>query len=226
MRPTSLRRRWPRSAPPPRRTNQLVELVELRRAQHDEHPDVHGRRRRSSPTDDPGQRPRSRSCRRPTRATTHDHLGHQQRGEHPCAPRLATIAADREAGHLVAEHLQRPAPRRRGRRWRTPGRGRAPRSGRTRTTASDDVDHVLDDVDDERRARVVVGVEAAQREQVDGEADEPDGEAAEGARRVERVRRGELAVLRGRRRRSGGAARTSAARREGEQGDEADAERR
>ena len=59
----------------------------------------------------------------------------------------------------------------------------------------DDVEHVLHDVDDERRARVLVGVEAAQHEQVHREADQPEGEAAEGPRRVVGVGGGVLAVL-------------------------------
>ena len=44
-----------------------------------------------------------------------------------------------------------------------------------------DVQQVLADVDDERGARVLMGVEHAQHEQVDGEPDQTECEAGESA---------------------------------------------
>ena len=58
-----------------------------------------------------------------------------------------------------------------------------------------DVEERSRDVDHERRARVLVGVEGAQHEQIDGEPAEPEREPGKGPRRRQRIRCGEVAVL-------------------------------
>ena len=89
-----------------------------------------------------------------------------------------------------------------------------------------DVDEVLADVDDERRARVLVGVEHAEHEQVDREADQAEREAAERAGREQRVLGGDVAVLE--RRADDGPAQHEQpeAGGDGDERDEADAQRR
>ena len=57
------------------------------------------------------------------------------------------------------------------------------------------VQHVLEEIDEERRLRVLVGVETTQREDVDGETDQPDGQSGECAGGVGRGGRTEVSVL-------------------------------
>ena len=110
------------------------------------------------------------------------------------ATRLAEDLAHRESRHLVAHDLQGPSGG-----HEVGERERQPEAEDSVAIDEDDrehdVDHVLDDVDDERRACVVVGVEAAQDEQVHREPDQPEREAAERPRCRERVVGAVLAVL-------------------------------
>ena len=87
------------------------------------------------------------------------------------------------------------------------------------------VQRVLAEVDDERRACVLMGVEHPEHEEVEREADKTEGEAGKSSRGVERVGRGELAVF------ERGADDRPAqdeepeARRQGDEGDQPDAQR-
>ena len=119
---------------------------------------------------------------------SHHHSSEHHRGE------FAQRGPHREPRHLVRQHLQRPRGRYEvGNRERQREAHHAERP--IHRHGQHDVDEVLEQVDHEGCARIAVGVETAEHEQVEREPEQPYREAAECTAGVQRCHLVEVAVL-------------------------------